>query len=120
MRKHLARSMQNRPTLERLEDRNLLSVTATLQSGGNLAIEGGTRNDTITVREIGNTIRVDGVVRSFAVSRVNSITINGNAGNDNIDLRVHGRQRALTISTTIDGGAGNDVIHGGEGADDIS
>jgi hypothetical protein len=116
-----------------------MSVTASLQAGV-LRIEGATGADTINVRYLNGNYSVDGLTQSFAGSQVQSIRIDGNGGNDRINLHTEGYSTAgnttanfvgpaqngativyqpITVPTQIYGGSGNDIIDGGEGPDTI-
>ena len=119
------------PTLECLEERDLLAahLTASL-SGGLLRIEGTAGADTIVVRQVNNHLSVDGVrisiaghgtAASVSVASVGRIAIYGNRGNDRIFLNsgaVRGQQ-ALKMPIAVWGGAGNDLIVGGAGPESL-
>jgi hypothetical protein len=111
-RRRPARSPFTASTIEQLESRQLLAATL---SGGVLTVDGSARADNIRVQLAGANIVVhlNNATRSFARSSVNSINIDGKAGNDKIN--VVNRQ---LLNVVIQGGAGNDNIVGG-GAGDL-
>jgi Ca2+-binding RTX toxin-like protein len=90
-------------------------------SNGVLIVNGQNRADTINITSPNNsTIRVTiisppapNLTRDFNVSNINSIVLNGNAGNDT--LRV--LQNIKEMPITIRGGLGNDLIAGSIYAD---
>jgi hypothetical protein len=89
-----------RPSLEALEDRQLLSVTASL-SDGLLSVAGDAVGDSMVVRQANNQITVVGTEYSFAADAVTSVNVQGLAGNHVIDVR--GVSKPSTLS-----GPGND------------
>lgn len=103
-----------RPTLEPLEQRQLLAGGLSVRlAAGTLLIKGTPRADHITVRQQGESIAILGHARRYAVSAVQQIVINGKSGNDVIKLDTG----AGAASATIFGGAGNDKLFGGRGND---
>ena len=118
-----------RPSVEALESR-LVPTTVVFRTSGVLDIIGTNNADTITVRQSGNFISIDGIAGTYNTTDVNNIEINGFDGNDTINLNTGGFapssnggftwvSQAVTVPTTIHGGKGNDTIHGGAGADKI-
>jgi len=123
---------ERRSTLESLESRALFSVNATFSSGL-LTVTGDTANDTIrvTYANVGgsNYVRVNGadVGSGVLASSVTSISVDGGAGGDTIDLSGVGAPVfPAATQVTINGGDGNDditgsgfvdTIHGGNGDD---
>lgn len=102
------------PSVERLEGRDLLSVTAALV-GGVLAVNGDAGNDNISVTLDRPANQL--VVRSYAIEvarfaspAVTSIVIDAGAGNDIVRVGPD-----VIQPTVIDGGAGNDVLFAGGG-----
>src|SRR5947209_12632490 len=66
-------------------------------------------------------IKVDGLTSgTVPASEIDTITVEGNGGNDLIDLNSpsHGFE-AINVPASITGGSGNDSIAGGEGNDTI-
>ncbi|MFM9116388.1 MAG: hypothetical protein ACKOU6_09545, partial [Planctomycetota bacterium] len=117
--------------LESLENRTVLasSVTAALV-GTELRIEGSPKADQIVVGQTNGfyTVRGGGLNQRFAVSSVNSLVVNGNAGDDRITLPAR-LATGTVLAVTINGGLGRDnisgspladSIHGGDGNDTIS
>ena len=107
-------------SMETLENRQLMAanITASL-SGGVLRVEGTQQNDTIIMRQIGNTVSIDGV-RINGSGTINRIEIRGLGGND--VLRADGNgvfNQSVRIPTTIWGGTGKDFIVGGTAADQL-
>jgi hypothetical protein len=86
--------------VEPLEDRQLLSVTASL-SDGLLSVIGDAAGDAMVVRQADNQITVVGTEYSFAADAINSLDVQGLAGNHVIDVR--GVSKPSTLS-----GPGND------------
>lgn len=99
--------------MEALEDRTLLSSTASLTSAGQLQIRGTGANDNVEVRATATTVSVlDGgrIIANVAKARVQSIRFQGMAGNDRF-------VNQTTIPVTAYGNSGNDVLIGGRGAE---
>lgn len=104
-----------RPTLEGLEDRQLLAASASLLPGGVLRVTGTNAADTIVVRQVNNQISVDGARGAFPVSRVSRVEVNALGGDDRVFLNseaVRGQQ-PLARPAVVWGGAGNDQVSGG-------
>lgn len=115
------------PTVEGLEDRNLLAaqLTASL-SNGLLRIEGTDADDSIVVRQIHDRISIDHVqidqsdqspTDSVAASEVDRFEIRGLGGDDKIWLNsgdVSG-QDPLMQKVTVWAGTGNDQVWGNNG-----
>lgn len=108
-----------RPTVETLEDRNLMAagITASLTADGILAVTGTEKNDTIVVRQMNNRISVVGVEGSWNASDVKLLAVDARGGNDTVLLNSQALpwQQAITTTALVLGGAGNDKIIGGEG-----
>ena len=99
--------------LEALESRRLLSVS--LDDDGRLRVNGDNGDNEITFDRVGGTLIVneDGRERAFDASDITFIDVDGNGGNDVIDLR-DGRIRA-----DVEAGAGDDTILGSAGRDTL-
>lgn len=110
----------SRLSVQHLEDRCLMAVTASL-SAGILTVNGSIFADTIQLRQVDNQIRVDGVSGQFSVGQIQRIEINAGFANDQILLNSQAipGQQAITLPSLIFGGPGNDVIDGGAGVDQI-
>jgi Ca2+-binding RTX toxin-like protein len=121
-------SVQARSSMfEPLEERRMLSAAVILQIGGT------TGDDTIVVERVGNTITVteNGNVQVFQRGGISVIVIDGNEGDDLIDLRkadlrsrVEGDDGDDTIlgsnrNDRLEGDAGNDVVKGNHGNDKL-
>lgn len=114
--------------LEILEDRTLLagSILATLSSTGVLTVTGTAGNDFISIRQdVGQILVFDQsiqvgteAVAQVPAARVNSIVVQGMAGNDVI--RLDQGSQPITIGASITGGSGTDFIVGGAGNDTIT
>ena len=100
--------------VENLEARRFLSFTLV---GGALTVTGTGGDDIISLKLVGNQIRLstDGVVKKFAEASVTSIQISGGNGKDTVSI-----QGAITVPATLFGEAGNDSLHGGGGNDSIN
>ena len=100
-------------SIESLETRTLLSANI---SYGVLSIEGTSASDTVEI-SYGDTddltVLLNEVSKSFAASRVASITVDVGAGDDVV--RING----VALPVTIFGGAGDDLLVGGNGDDRI-
>ncbi len=108
-----ARSLLTPSFIEQLEARQLLAVTF---ADGVLTVNGGNNADNIRVNAAGNSVVVhlNRGSKTFTRSAVKQLIINGNGGNDKINVT------GAFDNSTIDGGAGNDTIKGGGGGDLIT
>ncbi|MCC6419072.1 MAG: hypothetical protein IT429_12630 [Gemmataceae bacterium] len=91
-------------------------------SNGFLYIEGTGSSETITVRESGGNISVDGVSGRVKASQVRLIGVNALGGNDWVDLpgvRIPSLVSGGAGKDTLGGGADTDILGGGDGADKI-
>lgn len=116
LRKNRPRSLQ----YEALESREMMAVTAAFKSRtGALTITSNDASDAINFRQYGTTISVAGVTGSWSASKVKSITVNLNGGNDSVSLNswANGGNTGLAESITIRGGLGNEVVHMANGQD---
>ena len=108
---------------EILESRRLMSVSLV---GGVLTIDGTAGADVLNVQQFNaTTLRTqdNGVVQFFADSAVNSIVINGAAGNDSLTVGPNVNENVTENggdgNDVLDGGAGNDTLNGGAGNDNM-
>jgi Ca2+-binding RTX toxin-like protein len=107
--------------VEVLEGRRLYSVTAT-SAGGVLTVTGDDNANAITVsRTAGGTLLVNGGAVNIAgspatVSTIQTISISGLGGNDNLKLD---ETNGVLPKANISGGDGFDVLTGGSGADTL-
>src|SRR5439155_5394923 len=103
--------LRRRAFFEPLEDRRLLAIDL---NSGVLNIVGTNRNDKILVDSDGTnvTVHFGRDTQSFLATDVTSITIDGQKGNDRIEIG-----DAVTVAATIFGGDGNDRLKGGSGND---
>ena len=108
-----ARSLLTPSFIEQLKARQLLAVTF---ADGVLTVNGGNNADNIRVNAAGNSVVVhlNRGSKTFTRSAVKQLIINGNGGNDRINVT------GAFDNTTIDGGAGNDTIKGSGGGDLIT
>jgi hypothetical protein len=138
--KRRPKSKALRPSFETLEDRRVMAALVTdvipvfsprmnapatsLMAGvyeGTLYVRGTDSADTITLRQVNNAIKIDGLVGSFNTSSFQNIVIRSFGGNDVINLKsesVKGQQ-AILMPTKIWSGAGADNITGSRGSDAI-
>jgi Ca2+-binding RTX toxin-like protein len=109
-----------RAAVERLEERRLMAsdISAAL-SNGVLTVDGSDANDVILVRQVNDTLTVDGVDGVFRVQDVRQLVVDAKGGNDVVDLSRVG-PAAGKIATEIRGGAGHDLLLGREGPDVIA
>jgi Ca2+-binding RTX toxin-like protein len=107
--------------VESLESRRLYSVTAT-SAGGVLTVTGDDNANAITVsRTAGGTLLVNGGAVNITgspatVSTIQTISISGLGGNDNLKLD---ETNGVLPKANISGGDGFDVLTGGSGADTL-
>lgn len=114
-RRPVHRPTRRAPRLERLEDRTLLSVSATF-SGHLLRVTGDAHDNTLILSTgKAGQILLDGrPIAGATLASTQAISVRGLGGNDLIRLDglsgFHGK-------TTLDGGTGNDTLIGSSGAD---
>lgn len=108
-------------TFERLDQRTVLSVTATFTPGtGTLSVFGDSLDNTITVsRDVAGRILVNGGAVSITggtstVANTTLISVFGQAGNDKISLD---EANGALPAANLFGGDGNDILTGGSGND---
>src|SRR5258706_5028906 len=108
-----ARSLLTPSFIEELESRQLLAVTF---ANGVLTVDGGNKADNIRVNAAGNSVVVhlNRGSQTFTRSAVKQLIVNGNGGNDKINIT------GAFNDAIIDGGAGNDKINGSGGGDEIT
>jgi Ca2+-binding RTX toxin-like protein len=95
---------------------NTNAATVTLASG-TLTVEGTINDDRILVAKEGGNYNVfvnDSLIGSFKNNTVSQIVVNGEFGDDLIDL-----SKNVTIYAIIFGGQGNDVIYGSNGSNEL-
>jgi Ca2+-binding RTX toxin-like protein len=108
-----------RLSVEALEGREV-PATVTLY-GSNLVIEGTYRGDSITVRQDGSRITVDGTsirdgwrtVSYLDAARVRQVVVHAQGGDDTVNLST------LKVDSMVWGGTGNDRVYGGYGSDTV-
>jgi Ca2+-binding RTX toxin-like protein len=137
-------SRRNCLRLESLEDRSLLTASCTSFSSGDLTIDGDGTGETITVGASAGDVTLNGSQLlcggvPVPAANVDSLTINGNGGNDTIsalgvtsatfthgslsgNISINGGNDNDTIlgtrlRETISGGSGNDLMAGYDGDD---
>lgn len=114
------RYIGRRLSLESLENRQLMAanITATL-SDGVLSVKGTPRNDVIIMRQIGNTLSIDGVSINGS-GPITKIEVSGFAGNDVLRLDGNGvTNQSVRVAATIWDGDNNDLIVGGTANDQL-
>lgn len=93
--------------LESLEGREVPAGLTGGFSNGVLTVNGTAGSDTITLRQSGDVVTLDGYTNRWSASRISSIQINAGAGNDTVTVstspQVAARLRA-------DGGGGHDRL----------
>lgn len=110
------RLVLNVQTLEARE----VPATASLY-GSSLVIDGTEQADSITVRQDGNWVRVDGTAirngwryeSAVDAAKIRQIVIRGKGGDDTLNVS------ALKINTMIWGGLGNDRVYAGNASDTV-
>jgi hypothetical protein len=107
-RKNRSRRLQ----YENLEARQMMAVTATLNSGV-LNVYGSDAADAINFKKFDSTISIGGVNTSWAASKINSIVVNLYGGDDSVSLDsyANGGNAYLGEKVTIRGGLGTEVAH---------
>jgi hypothetical protein len=80
-----ARAARFVPQVERLEGREMLAATASLNAGV-LNVNGSSASDTIILRQSGGRVKIDGLSKSFATSNIQSVVINSGGGADTVSL----------------------------------
>jgi uncharacterized protein GlcG (DUF336 family) len=111
-----ARKRSVRPQVERLEDRSVPSVSATLSGAGVLTVNGdlnAVNRIFLTLNSSDQIVVSDGsqVRGVFASSAVTDITVNANGFNNYVDIA-----NSVTQMATINGGPGNNYLIAGGGA----
>jgi hypothetical protein len=109
-----------RMQFESLERREMMAVTAMLNSAGTLTVTGSKKMDSVNFIQSNGTIYVSGANRSFLASSVNSIVVDLGKGNDSVSFRslTNGGNEALAeninVRTTT---SGNDTVRLADGHD---
>lgn len=116
---------QYRPSLENLENRDLMAsnLTATL-ANGYLYVQGTNSADFITVTESGGRvavkdtqINVNGTkVANVSAGSINKVVVYGYGGNDTVVLAPNNATKLLK-DAYVYGGSGDDFLYGGAGND---
>lgn len=114
-----------RPTLENLENRDLMAsnLTATL-ANGYLYVQGTSAADFITVTQSGGRVAVKDTLINVNGTKVSSVSANsfskvvvyGYGGNDTVVLAPNNATKLLK-DAYVYGGDGNDFLYGGAGND---
>jgi hypothetical protein len=98
--------------MDYLEQRQLLSASGAVLSGGNLNITGTSGNDNIVVQLApGNPsqlqVTLNNVSTNFIISQIKQINISDGNGNDSVAIN-----GAVNIKASINAGNGNDTLRG--------
>jgi hypothetical protein len=106
--------------IEKFEDRTVMAANVfAAVNNGTLYIEGTPGDDTIIVRQNGNTVSVDGV-QIQGSGRIRTITVNSLGGNDVVRLDANGNaSQTVRLNSLVFGGTGNDLIVGGKSNDQL-
>jgi hypothetical protein len=102
---------------------NLSDNILTKFKKGKLIVTGTNGDDSIAFRRIGGNISIEGLSGSWAAKKVKSITVNLQAGTNEVSLDslANGGTVALQETVTINSGAGDQTVHLTDGHDvDIS
>lgn len=112
-------------SFERLEQRNLLAVSVSLDTGtGVLSVTGDTQANTVVLSLASDQLQVnaDGTDYQFTAATVTQINFSGGNGNDsltnNTDIAINASGHAG--DDTFVSGGGDDFIYGGPGQDNIT
>ena len=118
-----ARPRGRRLGVDRLEDRTVPAVTASLDPYGYLTVTGSAAGEWIAVRQANGVVTVDGariqvgsgwysvLAPSVSASAVGWVVVNAGEGNDSVWLGL------TSISSTVYGEGGDDWVMGGGGSD---
>src|SRR4051794_8300412 len=109
------------PTVEALDERVMMSVTAAVAAGTLTVAGDGADNAIVVSRTAAGTILVNNGAVAIqggpsTVTNTRLINISGGLGNDSLSLDP---ANGALPSANIDGGAGNDTITGGPGNDTL-
>jgi hypothetical protein len=123
---------KNKPSVEHLEERQLLAAAVALNAAGVLNIKGTRGADRVEVSASGDVVNVRLGARhyTFTASQINAIVARLGQGNDRFinstSIRCsvfgdggHDRIIGGTSADVLDGGHGNDRMRGGDGDDMI-
>jgi hypothetical protein len=93
-------------------------VVASLKSGV-LNVSATNGNDNIAFKQIGGKIWINGVIGSWWASKVKSIVVNLQAGNDivSLDSLANGGTQLMAENITVKSGSGNSLVHLANGHD---
>lgn len=107
-------------SIETLEERSLMAVTAVSLTAGTLSIVGSSGDDQICVRIFDDLVVVDGG-GNFNLSDVQRVNISALGGNDvvRLDGAQSGASAAFTRPATVDLGSGDDLYRGGPSIDNV-
>jgi hypothetical protein len=114
------KSRSRRLQYEALESREMMAVTGTFnRKSGALTITSNDAADTVNFKQIGSTISVNGASGSWSASKVKSIVVNLNGGDDTVSLNslANGGNAWIAEKVTVRGGLGNEVVHLANGND---
>jgi hypothetical protein len=110
----MARKASRKPlqlALESLERREMMTTASF--AGGVLTLAGTTGNDTIAVRQVGSSLKVDGFSGSVPLSQIKRIDIATGRGNDTVTLQI---DAAAAAKVYADLGTGYDTLNTPRGA----
>jgi hypothetical protein len=98
---------------------NFKNSVVTSYKYGVLTVMGTNNGDSLALRQINGKITIVGVKGSWTASKVTSIVINLQNGNDSVSLNslANGGNQALNKAITVRSGAGNETVHLANGHD---
>src|SRR5262245_11377874 len=95
-----------RPRVESLEAREVPAGFTGGFSNGVLTINGTSGNDTISLTQSGDQVRLTGYTNVWSAGQIRNIVVNAGAGNDTVSLGVN---TSLATKSYVDGGTGTDT-----------
>jgi hypothetical protein len=97
---------------ESLESRQMMAVTASLNSFGVLNVVGTSENEEVNFRQYNGMISVSGIGAAWAASRVNTILVDLKGGDDTVSLNslAGGGNQKIAENVVIKSAIGTDTI----------
>lgn len=96
----------------------MMAVSAGL-SGGVLTVNSNDAADAVNFKQTSGKISINGVSGSWSATKVKSVVVNLNGGDDSVSLNsfANGGNQMLAENVTVRGGLGNEVAHLANGQD---